>query len=132
MSWSTPWEKVIAVVPYPKDIVRITVSGNRFTLYNEESSIGGFELTQLPNCCGVVVSGGAWVLPSKQGLGYGKSFAQYRLELARAARYGMIQATVQLPNEKQCHILRSKGYERTTSFVNPKTGNTVAVFEKIL
>jgi len=89
-----------------------------------------YNLDQLPGCCGVVVSNGAYLNHNQRGYGLGEYFHKERIDLATYMGYSCMMATTILNNEAENHILRNNGWKTVHSFVNKRTGNTVLIWIK--
>jgi hypothetical protein len=109
-------------MPYPgKTYCEVTFKG-----------VAGFTLTQLPGCCGVVVSTGAWVNLDHRRKGIGSLMNQLRIDYARALGYGYILCTDVETNEPQRKLLAKNGWVDLTKFTNPRTVNRVFISGKEL
>lgn len=98
-----------------------------YTIFNKKSGYGVacFTLTQLPGCCGVLVSTGAWV--GYTGRGIGTLLNKLRIELAKNMGYGILMCTDLTDNIAQRRILEKNGWKDIYDFTNPRTGNHIAV-----
>lgn len=95
------------------------------------SRIGGliasFELHPMINCCGICVSTQAYVVQQERGKGLGTLLNQFRIDIARHNGYSLLLCTDIVSNSPQRSILKANGWRDIHSFVNRRTGNTVAV-----
>lgn len=89
-----------------------------------------YNLTQLPGCCGVVVSHGSWLDPNKRGIGLGEYFHKERLNLAEYLGYSCMVATTTDQNKAEQHILEKNGWKKVHTFENYRTGNVVQIWIK--
>lgn len=90
-----------------------------------QSKIATCRLTQLPGCCGVLVSNGAYSFRQKRGLG--TLMARLRLDIAKSFGYTTLLCTDIQDNVPQRKILAKLGYNDLFSFVNRRTNNKVAI-----
>ena len=115
--------------------IRLEVRGSdHYFIVSEDglTSYGGFSMSMLEGCCGVVVSHRAWVTTSQRGKGVGALLNQIRCDIAKDQGYGKIMCTTIMDNERQIKILNKNGWELSDTFVNPKTGNTIGTYYKEL
>ena len=87
-------------------------------------------LSQLPGCCGVVVSHNSYIARDLRGYGLGDYFHKERLKSAKAQGYSCIMATTVSTNLAEIHILEKNGWKKVHEFVNKRTNNTVQVWIK--
>lgn len=114
----------------PLDLPRLGDGRYSINLSDGEGSsweAATFEMTQLPGCCGVCVSHGAWVNTQFRGKGLGTALNQLRKNIARANGYGLLICTDLRNNLNQRKVLKVNGWADLTSFINPKTSNKVIV-----
>ena len=114
-----------------EEIEDISVDTTNNTL-RVHSRLFNFTLTPLPGCCGVMVSYDASVTEKSRGKGLGRSLLQFRQDIAKFEKYGLMIATVLDNNEAQKALLTSEGWASATTFVNPKTKNLVRLMYKVL
>lgn len=86
-----------------------------------------FHLQQLPGCCGVCVSTGAQVHHSYQKKGLGVLLNSLRIDMARELGFGVLLCTDKMTNKPQRKILAANGWKDVHKFINPRTGNTIAI-----
>ena len=89
-----------------------------------------YKLDQLPGCCGVVVSNGAFIDKDQRGVGLGTFFHNERIELSKYLGYSCMMATTTNNNLTEQHILKSSGWNNVHSFTNRRTGNRVQIWIK--
>lgn len=90
----------------------------------------GYNLTQLPGCCGVVVSNGAWIEGNVRGNGLGDYFHRERISLSEFMGYTVMMCTTVSSNEAENHILEKNDWKKVHTFQNKRTGNTVFIWIK--
>ena len=93
----------------------------------------GFTLTEQPNCCGVLVSTRTFVDINHQKQGLAQAMMPLKEAIAKEFRYSSLVATVNISgNPAEVHILNKFGWQQGHTFINSRTGNTVAFFHKAL
>lgn len=97
-----------------------------------DENLGQFNLTELPGCCGVVVSHGALVHEKFRGKGVGDLLHKLRLEAAKEQGYGLALCTTIAGNEEQKKILLKNGWVCFQTFKNPKTRHLIELWSKVL
>lgn len=88
--------------------------------------------SQLPGCCGVLVSHGLKVMPKFRRQGCAGLLHDVKEYLARRMGTGKLLCTVQTANEPEKNRLRKSGWVYSSSFHNPRSGNSIEQWEKIL
>lgn len=96
------------------------------------TKIASFTLVQLPGCCGVQVSTGAWVAPEYRRRGLGTILNELRIYLSRIQGYGCLLCTDLLSNTPQRRLLSKLGWKDIHTFQNPRTTNQIAISVKEL
>lgn len=91
-----------------------------------------FSLSELPGCCGVVVSHGTWIKPEYRAMGIGKELSKIKMDIARYWGYTLMICTDRNDNTPQRRILKNNGWETVDSFVNLRTGNLINIDIKYL
>ena len=105
----------------------------RVAIKINQNYIAGFTLVEQTNCCGILVSTQTFVIPEYALQGIAQQMMPLKEALAREFGYTMLLATVNVSgNPAEVHILEKFRWTRGTEFVNKRTGNTVAIFTKIL
>lgn len=99
---------------------------------NFKDAIGSFSLTQLPGCCGILVSHNTYIYPIYQGLGINTFLQEIKEDIAKHNGFSTLMATVIDRNPIEMHILEKSGWAKVDSFKNTKTGNTVITYIKHL
>jgi GNAT superfamily N-acetyltransferase len=104
-----------------------------FEFRSAKKPIAGFTLTQMINCCGILVSTKTFVEKSHQGHGIAQEMMSLKEALAKEFGYSSMLATVNVSgNPAEVHILEKNGWTCNNTFVNSRTKNTVGVFTKNL
>lgn len=94
---------------------------------DNNSAISEFRLVQLPGCCGICISTGAFVNSEYQNKGIGKLLNSYRILQAKEWGYGALMCTDIVTNEYQNRILVKNNWLNLAQFNNPRTGNDVNI-----
>lgn len=89
-----------------------------------------FSLTQLPGCCGVLVSHNMLIHKDYRNKGVGTFLQGIKEEIAKDNGYTSMLATVVESNKAEIHILEKAGWEPESCFINNRTGNTVWYYTK--
>lgn len=98
-----------------------------FRIHTKRDDITYFTMLQLPGCCGVAISTGAFVAVSYRARGLGTLLNELRKDIAREAGYTVLMCTDVTYNTPQRKILEKNGWKDVFSFVNRRTGNEVAI-----
>jgi len=99
----------------------------------DNTSVSGFRLIELPGCCGVVVSTGAYVDPRFRNKGIGTILNKLRVEIARARGYTVMICTINDRDDGRMErLLRRNWWEEVFSFINKRTDNTVTMYSIFL
>lgn len=108
----------------------------RFSIYKRndggERKIASFRCVEMPGCNGVGVFHRFWISESERARGLGKALMPIKLRAAKAAGYGSVICTVLATDAAQQRILTENGFTTGVNFLNPKTGNAVQIYAKIL
>ncbi len=86
-----------------------------------------FYMTQLPGCCGVMVSHGSSVFTAFQKKGLGTILNDFRKTLARNFGYTILLCTDKVTNIPSRKLLEKNGWKDLLQFRNNRTGNRVAL-----
>lgn len=89
--------------------------------------IARFYLTELPGCCGVCVSFGAYIAISFRKKGLGTLLNKVRQHIAYEYGYTCFLCTDIDTNEPQKKILSAEGFDTVFDFTNARTGNRVNI-----
>lgn len=96
--------------------------------YRNIQRICFFTIVQLPGCCGVLISTGAYVSPEFRNLGIGTILNNLRKEIAKKVLgYSLLLCTNRMDNRAQQTILRKNGWEKIHTFKNSRTDNKIAI-----
>lgn len=99
----------------------------RFMVFAAKNVISSFDLSELPHCCGILVSHGAHVYYPHQNKGIGTLLQKFRIDLAKRLGYTIMLCTDVKSNKYQRKILEKHGWKDVLEFQNSRSGNTVAV-----
>lgn len=95
-------------------------------------SIADFSLTQLPGCCGILVSHSSCIGSEFRKKGLGNLLHELRIELAKLNGYTILLCTDVVGNVHQKKILDKFGWESIFQFRNKRTNNWVEISVKDL
>ena len=98
----------------------------------EECTLATFSLSELPGCCGVVVSHGTWIIAGYRNKGLGTLLADIKIEIAKYWGYTIMLCTDIAGNTPQRKILDSNNWKTIGSFINKRTGNDINIDVKHL
>ena len=70
------------------------------------------------------------VAENAEGKGYGGRILELAEKQAMKQGARLFQCTIRANNGNSIHLFESKGYHRTSSFLNTKSGNWVHVYQK--
>lgn len=117
------WELVEKHYPGPGKYgtVRLTL------VIKSVGPLAGGSLVELPGCCGVVVSTGAWVHREYNNRGIGTAMNEMRQERARELGYTVMICTDVVTNVPQQRILDRNGWQKLFQFNNRRTRHDVAM-----
>lgn len=94
--------------------------------------IARFCLTEMPGCCGIIISHDTYIDTKYRNQGIGQYLMSVKEMIAKAFNYGEMTATVLSNNVVERHILEKNGWVLKNDFKNPKTNNDVLVYFKRL
>jgi hypothetical protein len=86
-----------------------------------------FGLIEMPGCCGIAISTGAWIEHDYRKRGLGTLLNHVRLDIATDMGYSLLLCTDLFTNEPQRKILTKNGWLSLCRFRNKRTGNTISV-----
>jgi len=89
--------------------------------------VAGWYLQEMPGCCGICVSTGAYVMPDFRKKGIGSLLNKLRIAIATELKYGLLLCTDVADNTPQQRILEKNGWDKIDVFSNPKTDNIINV-----
>jgi len=91
--------------------------------------VAGFELEQMPGCCAMGTTSYLWA--EKGFPGAYELLTQLREEIGKAAKWGILVATLTDGQSAQMKMLENRGWVRIYQhFRNPKTGNGINILVK--
>ena len=114
---------------------------NVYTVQRTDTKRGGlsyptpitqFYLTQLPGCCGICVSTGAYVFADYRKKGVNKLTNGLRQAIAKTVGYTVLLCTDKADNEPEKRTLRACGWQDIFRFTNSRTQNVVDISVKVL
>lgn len=96
--------------------------------------IGHFSLSEMPGCCGIMISHNTQIYKDFQGKGIASIFQELKFALAKELGFSLLLCTVREDNEIEKHILQKFGWIRHEGsiFQNSRTTNIISVWTKIL
>lgn len=103
----------------------VDVQNVSYGINSDKTCIARFCLSDMPGCCGVVVSTGSYISYDYRGKGLGKLLNQMRKEICKAEGYGLLVCTDIAYNIPQQKVLKRNGWKRASSFINPRTDNHI-------
>lgn len=98
-----------------------------YTLMDGTKTAASFKLVQMPGCCGICISTGAFVYEEYRGKGLGTLLNKLRIEMARQMGYGILMCTDVAKNKAQRKILTGNDWQDILYFTNPRTKNDIYV-----
>jgi len=90
------------------------------------------KIVEMPGCCGLVVSTGAWVSYDERNYGVGTIMSDLRSEIAKCMGYTAMICTDVDTNAPQQKVLGTLGWDRVSGFVNRRTDNPLSIHVKYL
>lgn len=99
-----------------------------FRIDADGKSIITFQLKDMYNCSGIIVATDLFIAPGIRHMGLGKLITSFVADFSRYYGYGILQASDKVSSEYQCKIFEKLGWEKTTSFFNPKTKNELVIW----
>lgn len=99
---------------------------------NEQINIAQFNLTEMPGCCGIIISYGTYICPAYRNKGLGKKLAVLKQRLAKEWGYTVMICTDIAENKPQRKILDHNNWETVASFKNRRTANPINIDVKHL
>lgn len=91
-----------------------------------------FSLTQLPGCCGILVSHNTFVDMPYRGKGIAKFLQKIKEEIAKDNQFTMLMCTTRKDNKVQNKLLKKSGWQKINKFKNKRTRNNLFVWVKEL
>lgn len=111
--------------PIVKNLISTNGLTVRITSKNDAYQIARFSLTQLPGCCGVLVSHNSHVMPTYRGKTIGSLMHEMRIEIGRRYNYTIMLCTDLQNNIPSRKILDKFKWQDAVQFKNRKTSNIV-------
>lgn len=93
-----------------------------------EDVIMGFNMVQIPGCCGLDVSYHTNVRSEYNKKGIAQDLMQLKIEIAKHYNYSCLICTTMMSNVAQVHVLEKTGWKRLHTFRNKKTTNVVGIY----
>jgi hypothetical protein len=122
------FEPLTASRPYGKPAGEDFLIGRYIVMVKgDDYPIAGFNLYELPHCCGVMVSTSAYVSFKWRKRGIGQVLNAMRQDLGRFYGYTVMLCTDVVTNDPQRHILQKAGFQDLMQFENKRTGHQVAI-----
>ena len=92
-----------------------------------EEFVAHFRLSEMPGCCGMLISYNSYVYRDYRRNGLGALLNRYRIQLALRLGYTSIISTDVKNNPAQSKILKRHGWKEVWSFNNIRTNNEILV-----
>lgn len=89
--------------------------------------ISWFSLSELPGCCGILVSHNAHVCQEYRGRGVGTLLNELRIHMAHKFRYSILLCTTDIYNKAENKVLDRNKWKSIQKFKNERTGNSISV-----
>jgi len=93
--------------------------------------VARFYMQVFPACCGACISYGAAVYAPYLNKGLGKLLNKMRIQLAHDCRRKLIICTDVEKNTHQQKILKANGWQKATSWLNPRSHNDVGLHYRV-
>jgi hypothetical protein len=97
----------------------------------EVIEVAHFKLAEMPGCCGVVISTGAWTEPKYRQRGIGTALNKFRMAIAQAIGYSTMMCTA-VDDGITEKILAKNGWTKIGGFVNRRTNNSISMYSVML
>jgi hypothetical protein len=94
---------------------------------NIRVTVGGFGLSPLPGCCGVVVCHGVWLSTDLRGTKVSEEFRKQKIATIKSFGYITVLATGVATRPESHRNLEKTGYKLVHHFYNPRTSNLVEI-----
>lgn len=98
--------------------------------FRSERGIFSFSLTQMPGCCGLLISHNTWVDSMYRGKGIAQFLQDIKESIAVEAGYSQLICTANNKERAQLHILGKNHWESVVEFHNKRSGNAVYIYVK--
>ena len=126
--------KLSALLNDEIQVIFTTEDGKKLTVHvsatNAAVYVVRFSLSELPGCCGYLVSHNLRVAAEYHNRGIGKLFQEIKFEIARIFGYSYLMCTTTQHNTVENHILTQYGWKQTHSGKNARTGNQLYMWVK--
>lgn len=120
-------DKIAKCIGVESKDITITQKKHTFEVFANKEGVASFHLQTLPGCCGICVSYRSCIAEKYRKKGLGSLLNSMRIVIAKEAGFGLMLCTDVVTNIAQRKILNKNGWKELTSFVNPRTGNTVSI-----
>jgi hypothetical protein len=121
-------EKLIEYVKYNNNVTySLVLKTNTFVGKVKNTVVAHFRLIEMPGCCGVVISTGAWTSDEFRKRGIGTALNRFRMAIAKATGYATMMCTA-IDDGITEKILAKNGWTRVSRFVNRRTNNPISIF----
>lgn len=90
---------------------------------HSEYVVGRTYLTQMPGCCGIVISHQTTLKEENRHSGLSDPFRELKNELAKHFGYTLMMATTRVDNIPACSNLFKSKYKVLKTFLNKRTNN---------
>ena len=97
----------------------------------EVIEVAHFKLAEMPGCCGVVISTGAFTEEKFRRRGIGTALNKFRMAIAKAVGYSTMMCTA-VDDGITEKILAKNGWTRIGGFVNGRTDNSISMYSVFL
>jgi hypothetical protein len=97
----------------------------------EQVEVAHFKLVEMPGCCGVVISTGAFTSESFRQRGIGTALNKFRMAIAKAIGYSTMMCTA-VDDGITEKILNKNGWTKIGGFVNRRTDNSISMYSVML
>ena len=114
-------------LPYVKGKIAPTIIQIRPAKNPLTTLIATFSLTEMPGCCGVLISFHSFVSSKFANKGIGTILNKFRIEIAQFLGYTVLMCTDIATNISQSKILKKNGWKNIHQFTNKRTTNLVNI-----
>lgn len=94
----------------------------------EGKTIITFQLKDMYNCSGIIIGSDLYIADGFRHKGLGTLATEFMIDFTRYYGYGIIQGTDQTDNTHQIRIFEKLGWNKSLTFVNPKTKNELTIW----
>lgn len=89
--------------------------------------VARFSIREMPGCCGIAISTGAFTQEAFRQRGIGTALNKFRMALAKAQGYTMLVCTA-IDDGITEKILAKNGWQKNLSFKNRRTNNPITLY----